>query len=410
MKWTYETCYNEAKKYTTKGEFREQSKKAYYIASKNGWLENYIWLVDARTKWTYEVCYEEAKKYTTGGEFNNGNCSCYEITRRNGWINDYTWLKRYTPRGTWNEKTCYNEAKKYSSKSEFQTNNPSAYNKAQKNGWLENYDWFEGNTLWTYELCYEEAKKCKSRGEFKTINQSAYHKSKKEGWIEDYYWFKKRPVSDIPEYVVYEYRNDTLNTVYVGLTRATRLKTRDKEHRNGRLKHGIRLYDTLYEFYANAGLDIPEVSILKDNLYASEAQYYEGFYINQYKNKGFNILNKTKAGSLGAVMRWTEDLCYEEAKKYTTVSSFIKANRSCYETARRNGWLKSYIGLYRERATKNTWSYEKCYEIAKTCKTSGEFYVLSRGAYTAANRNNWFPDYTWFEKERVKRKKTELSL
>ena len=128
------------------------------------------------------------------------------------------------------------------------------------------------------------------------------------------------------------------------------------------------------------------------------------YYVNQYKDNGFNVLNKTKPGSLGAVIKWTEDLCYAEAQKYTTVSSFIKANRSCYETARRNDWLKNYTWLERQNLPKNTWSYEKCYELAKSCKTPGEFGKLSHGAYMAARRHNWFPDYTWFEKEIIKRK------
>ena len=67
--------------------------------------------------------------------------------------------------------------------------------------------------------------------------------------------------------------------------------------------------------------------------------------------------------------------------------------------------LKNYTWLERQNLPKNTWSYEKCYELAKNCKTPGELGKLSHSAYTAARRNNWFPDYTWFEKEIIIKRK-----
>ena len=68
-KWTYETCYEEAKKHKTRSAFAKEAKGAYDSARKNGWLDDYIWFVSDRKPagyWTYETCYEEAKKVAVG--------------------------------------------------------------------------------------------------------------------------------------------------------------------------------------------------------------------------------------------------------------------------------------------------------------------------------------------------------
>ena len=38
--------------------------------------------------WTYETCYEEAKKYSTRTEFCKGCGSAYEVARKNGWMDE----------------------------------------------------------------------------------------------------------------------------------------------------------------------------------------------------------------------------------------------------------------------------------------------------------------------------------
>ena len=95
-----------------------------------------------KRKWTYEKCQEEAKKYKTKSEFAKKSGGAYFLARKNGWLNDYTWLKTPEIKRKWNRKTCRNEAKKYDSRSEFAKNSRVAYQVARKNGWLEDYTWF----------------------------------------------------------------------------------------------------------------------------------------------------------------------------------------------------------------------------------------------------------------------------
>ena len=72
--WTYKTCKEEAKKYSSRNEFREGDYKAYQAAWKNGWLDEFYG--ESKKKepgyWTKEKCKEEAMKYSSRYEFNNG--------------------------------------------------------------------------------------------------------------------------------------------------------------------------------------------------------------------------------------------------------------------------------------------------------------------------------------------------
>ena len=66
--------------------------------------------------WNYKRCYEEAKKYSLKSEFYRGSGTAYKIALKNGWLDDYSWLLEIQkPSGYWNYENCYNEAKKYNS-------------------------------------------------------------------------------------------------------------------------------------------------------------------------------------------------------------------------------------------------------------------------------------------------------
>ena len=71
--WNYENCYNEAKKYKSRGEFVKNCPSAYNSAWKNNWLNDYTWFSESASakKWDYETCLEESKKYKTRSYFHD---------------------------------------------------------------------------------------------------------------------------------------------------------------------------------------------------------------------------------------------------------------------------------------------------------------------------------------------------
>lgn len=192
--WDEQTCYKEAKKYKTRGEFFAGCSGAYIKALKTGWIDEYTWLKSRQNVpagyWdNYEHCYEEAKKYTSRSRFQKGSMGAYNKALKNGWLDDYTWLVEvHKPNGYWTYERCYEEAKKCSSKKEFKSLSNGAYQAAYKEGWMKDYTWFELLTgYWTYEACKEEASKYTKRFHFKKGCPGAFSKSRINGWLDEFF-------------------------------------------------------------------------------------------------------------------------------------------------------------------------------------------------------------------------------
>ena len=56
-------------------------------------------------KWTRESCYQEAKKYFSRSQFQKGCSGAYIASRKNGWLDDYKWMQRRYKSGKSNDKS-----------------------------------------------------------------------------------------------------------------------------------------------------------------------------------------------------------------------------------------------------------------------------------------------------------------
>lgn len=405
-KWTDESCYEEARKYKNKVEFQKYSGGAFHYACEKGLLSKYDWLEEIKKPngyWTKERCEEEARKYYTKGEFLKGCGAAHSAAVRNGWLDDYDWLvdqrmdiikdridcvyvyifeetkvayvgrtlmrrqkkrdkehifnldndnvaryakKHHVPvppmmilesnltleegldredywrkwyeqqgytmlnrlatgigkgslggisHGKWNKKTCFEEARKYNSAHEFEDANGSAYAAALRNGWVKDYTWFikYWEPKWDKETCFKEAKRYKTRSAFMKGSAGAYNKALRMGWIKEYDWMPSR-------------------------------------------------------------------------------QQKPAGYWDNYEN------------------------CYEEAKKYKNRRSFQRGSMSAYMKAWKHGWLDDYV-WFDERQKHNYWSKETCLEEAKKYHSRSEFEKHAVRAYGLALANGWLEDYTWFK-------------
>ena len=45
-----------------------------------------------RGYWNKETCRKEAEKFKNRNEFKHGNETAYNTARRNGWLDEYDWL------------------------------------------------------------------------------------------------------------------------------------------------------------------------------------------------------------------------------------------------------------------------------------------------------------------------------
>ena len=61
IKWDYESVKEEASKYKSRSEFQKRCASAYRVALKNGWLDDFNWLVrpKRKVKWNYDSIKEE---------------------------------------------------------------------------------------------------------------------------------------------------------------------------------------------------------------------------------------------------------------------------------------------------------------------------------------------------------------
>lgn len=360
----------------------------------------------------YDNCYEEAKKYLYLKELISNSPRAYSSAKKNGWLKDYTWFKKpeaYNKK--WYYDTCKEEALKYRRKVDFQKCSRGAYDAARNNGWLSDYTWLESNRLpngyWDYEHCYEEAKKYSCLSEFERSNGSAYNVALKNGWLDDYTWFETPILKELDTvskiHTVYVYEDADNKVAYVG--RSKNWKKRHSGH-----KRTIKgKSDGLKNHFDSIGKEIPIPIILEEGLTAEESRDREDYWKKYYANNGWRMLNKAATGknrgSLGGGFRkWNKEACYEEAKKYETITEFSKGSPGAHDAAYRNGWLKEYTWFMTKAEAmskaRTKWTYEACYEEAKKYTSRGEFCEKCSSAWSVAKEKGWIDEYTWLEPKR----------
>ena len=141
--WTKERCLEEALKYKSKKDFREGSYSCYKTLIKNKSIDEFITHMIPGNKpkryWSKERCLEEALKYKTKKDFRENSPNCYGIVSRNNWLCDITqhMIELVKPKNYWNYDNCLKEALKYNSKKEFMKNSYNCYKIAYRKKFLD---------------------------------------------------------------------------------------------------------------------------------------------------------------------------------------------------------------------------------------------------------------------------------
>lgn len=255
----------------------------------------------------YSDCLKEAQECKSRSEFAKKNRSAYITALNNGWLKDYTWFVRPAAHNKmfWSKEKCYEEAKKYASRKEFHDKNASAYSCALKKGWINDYTWLSKPQKWNKEKCEEEARKYETMYEFRKGSPSAYTAARKNGFLSDFDWFVRKPISEMREYVVYELKDEENKAVYVGVTCDI---NQTAARRNMAMKKGKM--DSVAMYFVKAGKNIPKPNVAKGGMTQSEAQSFEWKTFDEYKKKGWHIINDNNSaddksiidGFLGAIM------------------------------------------------------------------------------------------------------------
>lgn len=296
----------------------------------------------------------------------------------------------------WDEETVIKEARKYSVKNDFRRKSSGAFKYAEKNNLIKNFTWFTKKPIpmgyWTKEKCEKESRKYQTRSEFKEKSSGAYESSRKNGWLNEYTWLENKNVSKDKIDTIYGYFFEN-GTVYIG--RTINLKKRDKDHRKEQKK------DSVYRYAKFLGVDIPPVFVIETGLTIEEGKKREQYWIDFYKGKNNNILNKKKGGGIGSLTfnKYTNDKIINEVKKYKTRKEFKEKSPNFYYHAWKNGILQMIPSV--QVTKRGTWKNRKnVEEKSKEFKTLREFSTGSKGAYDAAQKGGYLNELIWLKRER----------
>lgn len=304
-----------------------------------------------------------------------------------------------------NYEICKEKALNCKDRKEFWSKETRAALLSRKNGWID--EWFpeigrKERNYWTKERCIEESKKYSSRKEFDNGCRGAYSASKKNGWLDEFTWLEDKRININKEKVdcVYKYYFAETNSVYIG--RTIQKKIRDWCHIFCTDK------DAVAKYAHENGFEVPKMEILEDNLTLKEGQQREKYWIEYYKKKDYNVLNKAVGGGLGGISRgkWDYEKCLEEAKKHTSMKSFRKNSLGAYNCAVKNKWINEYQWLSlkkfpQERIIKGEITEHECLENAKKCRTVKEYRMLYHRFYKASMYYGWIKNYTWFNTQKA---------
>ena len=419
-----ENCLNESKKYKTVAELQKGCYSCYMGLKRNGWLDE-AYPAKKETKplgWWNDKnhCIEECKKHNSLTRLKNDCHGCYCSIKKHHWEDDMIFRdKRYekpkqvdqVPCGYWNNKdNCFNEAKYYSTVYELQRYNYGCYLGLKRNGWLyEAFPMKEGMKPMNYwndkERVLEAAKQCQTKMEFKKRFGGAFNAAFRYGWDNEVFsgFTKTIKYADLSKKIhcVYAYEIEELKTCYVG--RTSNLHNRDLCHRRGRKHHdGSVTYDVLYVFCKDKGIEIPTPIIREEKLNGEESLIREDYWVNWYKNNGWNVLNKAKtgrlSGSLGAIKKWDYESCKEFCKDYIYKTELKKANYMCYATCLKNGWFEEFEIYDKNKIPKSFWDIEEhCLKESKKYPSEIRFRMHAYDAYESARKHGWLDKLEYYE-------------
>lgn len=398
-KWTKEKVFEEAKKYSSKSEFKKNCAGAFIVAYKNGWVIEMEWLKTPKrlaTKWTRESVFAVSKEYNLYDTFRKEQGSAFNVARRNGWLDEMTWLERkYAIRGFWQSKdNVLNESHKHNTMKDFRDGCPRAYEVARRNGWLDEMHWLKRYDCtpagyWKIkENVFVESHKYITRADFCEGRYLAYISAKNNGWLEEMDWLaksshKEKGYWNIKENVLAAANNCTyksefrkihpsayasarlhhwlgemhfrtkeskgdprgpIHVIYVYIDELDKcayvgatndIKRRDSEHRREE-------NDPVFKHFKAKGIEIPKCKILLDGLTIVERQREERIQSLYYRDVlHYQLLNNPNLtgeniGSLGALAsKWTKTKVIREAEKYKTPTEFFTKSAGAYDAALR---------------------------------------------------------------------------
>lgn len=308
-----------------------------------------------RGYWTYERCYEEALKYETRTDFCKNNGSAYEVARKNGWLNDYDWLltefearsKSMKGKHTlYTYEECFEIAKDCKTKTEFKEKNKGAYDAAQRNDWLKKWDWFVSPTIKSfnpnekykiYAALFEKDKSV-------YVGLSKERRRKRREWEHNY-----RKDSQVYKHQAEIGEKAVFVTLETGLS-STDAQFKEDFYKNKYAEDGWNVLNKGETGVGTSSFGGGAVQYTEEEIIAAAKQYdTRGLFYIGNRNMYYAAYRRGILDEMFGTERipynkkWVYETCQEEALKYETRTKFARANGAAYQASKKNGWLDEFF-------------------------------------------------------------------
>jgi hypothetical protein len=198
---TLESIIEKVKEYPSYTEWMKDDILTYQLATKRGWLTDIKNAIGYKyqgkeSKYTLQSVIENAKKYDSYLEWRENNKNEYQIAREKGWLNEiknaigYVRHRHQNIESKYNLESVIENVKKYPSLKEWRENNKSQYVIAQRKGWLPEIKNAIGyklkeKTKKPLDLIIEKALSHKYYAEWIENNPNDFIKAHEKGWLND---------------------------------------------------------------------------------------------------------------------------------------------------------------------------------------------------------------------------------
>ena len=363
--WTLKRCLEDAGRYSSRSEWRKNSGGGFNAASKNGWLDDCCGHMSRpkahNLKWTFEKCLQDASQYSSRSEWKQ-NSKGYDTASRNGWLEECCGHMEFLtkPNGYWTLEQCREDAAQYSTRAEWAKDSGSAYQMAHRNGWLDEccgnmekvgnkfkraiYAFeFEDNSVYIglthrySERRWSHENKSSNRGVRQRIEAGVGYR-----FVEFGEWLSPEEAAEEERKTLEDYAAKSWEILNLAKTGAIggseRIWTLEK------CVEDAAQYSSRIEWRQNSnGYDVSA-----KNGWLEECCGHMEFLT---KPNGY----------------WTLEQCREDAAQYSTRTEWKQNLGGGYSAANKNGWIEECCG-HMEVLRKN-WTLEECLEDAKNYET-----------------------------------------
>ena len=246
---------------------------------------------NSRIKILFHHCYNKALQCQTRLEFQKKYPNFYKRAQKIKWIDELC-SHMIQLRFNYSKQECHEKALLCKSRSEFSIKYTNYYATSSRNQWTDEIcsHMIQLKHSYTKQECQEKALLCKSRSEFARNYPNHYQKALRTNWLDE---ICSHMIFIINQYeydrIIYAYIFEETKSVYIGLTNDFKERTRNRRKNKN---------DTVTKYIKETNLN-PKIIFLTDYIPAINARLLEIKFINQYRNDGWNILNKVQGGSLG---------------------------------------------------------------------------------------------------------------